>query len=101
DASVHVYAAAVAGMALDRGAAIDHGELLAVGGHAYVVLRHDGDHGEHRARRLPALGAAAGVVVSDVALDGDGDGIRGAVAAERAALEFLVAGLDALVYRRM
>ena len=41
------------------------------------------------------------MVVRDVALDGDGDRIAGAVAGERAALEFLVAGLDALVDRWM
>ena len=47
------------------------------------------------------LRAAAGVIVRDVALDRDGDGLLRAVAGERAALEFLVARLDALVDRWM
>ena len=68
---------------------------------ADVVAADDRDHGELRARRLPALGAAAGVVVGDVALDGDGDRIGGAVAGERAALEFLGARLETLVDRWM
>src|SRR6185295_10456641 len=101
DAPVHVNAAGAAGMALNRRAGVDHAELLPVGAHADIVLWHHGHHGEHGAGRLPAPSAAARVVVRDVALDADCDRIRGTETAERAALEFLVARLDALVDGRV
>src|SRR5688572_7998146 len=101
DASVHVDTAAAAGMALDGGAGVDDVELLPVGRDAQVVPGDHGHDGEQRTGGLPALGAAAGMVVRDVALDADGHRLAGAVTGERAALELLVARLDALVYRRM
>ena len=67
DAAVHVGAAALAGVALDGGRGVDDLQLVAVLGHRDVVARHNGDDREHRAFRLPALGAAAGMVVGDVA----------------------------------
>src|SRR4029077_366459 len=101
DAPVHVHAATAAGMSLDGGAGIDHCELLPVRRDAEIVLGDHGHHGKHRARRLPALGAAAGVVVRHVALAADGDRATAILTGERSALEFLGARLDALVDRRM
>ena len=66
DPPVHVDAAALAGIALDGGARIDDGEFVAVLRHRQVGARHHGDDGEDRAGRLPALGAAAGMVVGDL-----------------------------------
>ena len=70
DAAVHVHAAAVAGMALDRRAWRRRPSACApLAVTLELVARHDRDHREQRAGRLPALGAAAGVVEGDVALD--------------------------------
>ena len=80
---------------------LDHRQLLGMLGDPELVARHHRHHGEQRALGLPALGAAAGVIVRDIALDGDGDRFLGAAAGERAALELLVAGLEALVERWM
>jgi hypothetical protein len=88
-------------VALDGGAGIDDVQFLFVGGDREVVAADNRDHRKLRTRRLPALGAATGVVVRHVALDGDGDRIGGAVAGERAALEFLGAGFETLVDRWM
>lgn len=66
DAAVQVGAAAGAGVALDRGLGVHDAELRLVGRDRQVVPRHDADDAEERACGLPALGAAAGVVVGDV-----------------------------------
>src|SRR4029453_17545249 len=69
DAAVHMRAAALAGVALNRCGRIDNLELVAVFEHGHVLPRYDGDDGEDRALGLPALGAAAGVVMGDIVLD--------------------------------
>lgn len=46
------------------------------------LARHDADDGEERAGGFPAFGAAAGVVESDVGVEGDYDGLRRALAAK-------------------
>lgn len=87
DAPEQVDAAVAAGVSLDGGALVDDLELVAVGGDGELVLGDDGDDGEEGALGLPALGAAAGVVVEDVAGEGHLDGLALAVAAEPAPLE--------------
>src|SRR5580698_9171438 len=73
DATVHMRAANLAGVPLDGLRSIDDVKLVAVFQHGHVVAWNHGDHREGRAIRFPALGAAAGVVVGDVALDADLD----------------------------
>src|SRR5207342_3828956 len=69
DAAVHVYATALAGVALDGGRVIDGAELLFVSGDADLVARHHADDRERGALGLPAFGAAAGVVVRNLRID--------------------------------
>ena len=85
DAAVHMGAADLAGVTLDRRRASTIAQLVFVLQHRDVFARHHGDDGEGRAVGLPAFGAAAGVVVGDVALDGDLDGAVAAFADQRAA----------------
>src|SRR5216683_2749041 len=73
DAAVHMRAADLAGMPLDRRRRVDDVQLVAVLEHGHAVAWHDGDHREGRPFGLPAFGAAAGVVVGDIALDADLD----------------------------
>src|SRR5260370_20359561 len=73
DAAVHVRAADLAGMPLDCRRGVDDVQLVAVLEHGQAVAWHDGDHREGRPCRLPAFGAAAGMVVGDIALDADLD----------------------------
>src|SRR4029450_11174635 len=73
DPAVHMRAAGLAGIALDRRRRVDYLQLVAVLRHLHIVARDHGDDGEGRPCGLPALGAAAGVVVGHIALDGDLD----------------------------
>src|SRR5207248_5993817 len=73
DPAVHMRTAGLAGIALDRRRRVDNLQLVAVLGYFHIVARDDGDDGEGRPRGLPAFGAAAGVVVGHIALDGDLD----------------------------
>ena len=93
DPPVHVHPATLAGIALDGGARIDDGEFVAVLGHRQVGARHHGDDGECRAGRLPALRAAAGMVVGDLPLDRDFHRRLRASAHQRAAGEIRGGGL--------
>src|SRR5690348_8594472 len=101
DATVHVRAASLAGVTLDHRGGIDDLELVAVLEHGDVLTRHHRDDREGRALRLPALGAAAGVVVRDVALDADLDRVVRAFADQRAAGKAAAALFDAVVDRGM
>src|SRR6185437_680146 len=101
DAAIHMRAAGLAGIALNYCGRIDDLQLLAVFEHRHVLARHYGDDRENRAFRLPALGAAAGVVVRDVALDADLDRLVLAFADERSAAEVARALLHAAIDRWM
>src|SRR5215475_15450417 len=85
DAAVHMRAAGLAGVALDHGRRIDDLQLIAIFEHGQVLTWHDRDHRENGARRLPAFGATAGMVVGDVALDADLDRLVLAFADQRPA----------------
>lgn len=97
DAAEEVDAAGLAGVALDGGAGVEDVQFLRVGSHFDVVDGHDGDDGEERAFGLPALRAAAGVVVEDVAGDGYFYFVAGAVALEGSSREVGCAFSDAIV----
>ncbi len=62
-------------MPLDEVNRIDDCELVTVFEDLDIVTRRHGDDRENRTVRLPALGAAAGMVISNVALDADFDRI--------------------------
>ena len=99
DAAVHMRAASLAGVTLDRRRGVDDLELVAVFEHGDVVA---GDHGDDRkggALGLPAFGAAAGVVVGDIALDADLDRPVLAFADQRAAGKAAGAFFDAAINR--
>src|SRR5271168_2328483 len=85
DAAIHVRAAHLAGMPLDGLRGIDDVKLVAVLEHGHVLARYNGNDRENSALRFPALGAAAGVVVRDVALDADLDRLVLAFADEHTA----------------
>lgn len=80
DATIHVHAAVLAGVAEDHGRRVDDVEVGGVGDDGEVVDWDDGHDGEEGAGRFPAFGAAAGVVVEDVAFECHADRVRGAVA---------------------
>jgi hypothetical protein len=82
DAAVQMHAAVPARVALDRGRGVDNVQFVRVGGDGERGGGEDADDGEQGAGGLPALGAAAGVVVGDVAGEGDLDFVAGAVAVE-------------------
>src|ERR1700733_4461523 len=73
DAAVHMRAADLAGVPLDGLRGIDDVKLVAILQHGDVVAWNHRNHREDRAVGFPALGAAAGVVVGDIALDADLD----------------------------
>ena len=66
-------AATLAGVPLDRRGSVDDVKFVAVLEDGDAIARHDGNYREGCAGRLPAFGAAAGVVMCDVALDADLD----------------------------
>src|ERR1035437_7831696 len=85
DAAVHMRAANLAGVPLDCRRGIDDVKLVAVFEHLHIVPRDDGEHRKDCALGFPAFGAAAGVVVGDIALDADLDRLVLAFADKRSA----------------
>src|SRR5580692_5489245 len=71
DAAEHMRTASLAGVPLDGLRGIDDVKLVAVLKDGHVISRNHRHYRESRADRFPALGAAAGVIVSDVSLDAD------------------------------
>src|SRR6476620_2372822 len=71
DAAVHVRAAGLAGVPLDSLRGIDDVKLIAIFQNGHVIARNYRHDRESRTGRFPALGAAAGVIVGDIALDVD------------------------------
>src|SRR5258706_2408420 len=100
-AAIQVYAAAGTGMALDRRVGVDDLQFVAVLGDADLVTRNNRDDRKIGALGLPALGAAAGMIVRGLRTNADFDGIRRALADQCSARKILVARLDAVVYRWM
>src|SRR6202048_2250637 len=69
DAAVHMRPAILAGVALDRRRRVDNLQLVAVFENRHAVARDNSDDRKGGALRLPAFGAAAGMIVGDIALD--------------------------------
>src|ERR1700744_1126640 len=101
DAAVHMRAANLAGVTLNGLRGIDDVKLVAVLENGHVISRNHRDHREGRTVGLPALGAAAGVVVGDVALDADLDRLVLAFADKRTAGKGAGALLDTIINRWM
>lgn len=97
DATKHVDTTVTAGVSLNGSALVDDGEFVSVGGDLDLVAGDDGDDREESTLRLPAFGAAAGVVVSDLTAEGDLNGVGRALASELATRETGRALGDALV----
>src|SRR5258708_4591531 len=85
DAAVHMGTANLASMPLDRRRRVDHAQLIAVLKNGHVVARDDRDHRKGCSFGFPALGATAGVIVGDIALDADLDRLVRALADEGSA----------------
>ena len=101
DPAVHVSPAHFAGVTLNRRALVHDMQFLRMGDHLELVDRHDSDHRKQRAVRLPALRAAAGVVVGDIAGDADRDLVGRAFARQRTAVEAAVTWLQPVVDQRV
>lgn len=91
----------LAGVALDHRTLVDDRQLVAVPGDRDLLARDDTDDRERRALGLPAFGAAARMVVRDVAVDRHRDGAVGAMTAERTAGEIAGAGGHAVIEHRV
>jgi hypothetical protein len=101
DAAEHMYAAALAGVALNGGLRINHRKFVAILKHADLVLADNRDHREGCSLRLPALGTAARVVMRRLRFDRDLDWILRALAGECPALKARRRFLEAVVNRGM
>src|SRR6266852_148675 len=99
DSPVHVHAATAARVSLDGRVRVDDLQLVPICGHAELVARDDRDLREQCAGRLPALRAAASVVMSALARDRYGDLLVGTFAIQRAASEVWSRGRNAIVDR--
>ena len=101
DAPVHVHAAVLAGMALDGRLGIDDRQLVGVRDDLQPLARHDCHLREKGALRLPALGAAAHMVVRGLPRDLHFHLVVRALAPKRAAGEVLRRRLDSIVHSWM
>src|SRR5690606_12601669 len=99
DAAVHVHAALAARIAFDHGRGVDDLELVGIRDDLELVARHDRDHREQRAFRLPAFRAAADVIVRALSRDPDLDRTIAAMTPERPAREIGRSWPYTLVYR--
>jgi hypothetical protein len=97
DASVQVDATVAARVSLNSRRLVDDLELIGVGRHRDAVAGDDSDEREEGTGGLPALGAATGVVVDNVAGESHHDGVGSAMAADLAASEAGIALGDAIV----
>lgn len=97
DSAKEVHAAFFARVTLNCGVGVDDVEFGSVLDDFEVVDWDDSDNGEEGSLGLPALGAAAGVVVGDVAGDLDFDLVGCTVALQRAAIEACAALGQAIV----
>src|ERR1051325_2111516 len=101
DATVHVNTAGLASVTLNRGVLVDDRELVAILADFQIIARHHRDDREGGTLGLPTLGATAGMVVRNVALDRDLHLLIGAVADQVSAGEAPGARFHAVVDRRM
>lgn len=97
--AIHMNAARLAGVALDHRVRVHDREFVPVRQHLHIVARDGGHHRQDRSCRLPALGAAADMVVGDLSLYRDRYRCVCAFAHQRAAGKIRCAGLHALIDR--
>jgi hypothetical protein len=84
NAAIHVSTALHASVTTDRGIFVNHPQFVTVGGDFQFVARNNRNNGEHRTIRLPALGAAARMVVSCLRSQLNNNRLMGAVASKSA-----------------
>jgi hypothetical protein len=101
NSTVHVDSAFAACLSQNDGCGIDDLKLRFVCLDSQVVAGNNADHGEERAGGLPALRAAACMVVGNVALETDDDFIRGAATKQIASREVRVPFGDTIVDERV
>jgi hypothetical protein len=101
DSPEHMNAADLACVTLDRCGRIDNGEFIAMLGYTDLVTGHDGDNGKSRTFGLPAFGATARVIVSNLTSDLYLDRSAAAFADERPACKTLRPRPYAIVNRRV
>lgn len=101
DSTIHVNTAVSTGVALDHGARVEDGQLRRILGYADVFTRNDTDDREQGSGGLPALGAATGMVVGHVALEGNHHLVGRTVAVKGSAREVGVALGDAVIDERV
>jgi hypothetical protein len=87
DPSDHVYAAALAGMALDDGVFINDLQFFTPGAYLDFYPRHDGNLRKESTFGFPAFGTTAYMIVCRLAADTDLDRIILAVTSESATTE--------------
>lgn len=67
DRPVHMNAASLASVTQNEGIRVNDVKFVFVGGDFNLIVRNDRNSSEERSRGLPAFGAAANVVVENVA----------------------------------
>ena len=101
NSAIHMNAAVLAGMALDDGGGIHDLKLILVRRYAKVVARHDRDLRKQCTFRLPALRAAAHVVVCALPIDRHLDRVLIAMARKRPAGKIGCGGFQTLIHGRV
>ena len=101
DTAIHMNAAPRAGVSLNTCGGVHDLKLMFVRGYAEVVTRHDRDPREHCALRLPALRAAAYVIMCTLPFNRYLNGALIAFAHERPAREILRPRFHTLIHGRV
>jgi len=94
-------AASGAGMTLYGRGGVDNAKLVAVLEDRHLVARGNGDDREQSALRLPAFGAAAGMIVGGLRIDPYFDRTFGAVTREHSTGKIRGRGRDAVIDGRV
>src|ERR1051326_8184867 len=97
DPAIHVDAASGTGITLYGRGRVDHAELVAILENRHLVARGNGDDCEQGAVRLPAFGAAAGMIVGGLGIDPYLDGAFGAVTGQHSTSKIRRRGRDAVI----
>ena len=94
-------AAPRAGVSLKSRGGVDDLKLIFVGGYAKLVTRHDRDQREYRAFGLPALGAAAYVIMCTLPVNRYLNGALIALAHKRPTRKILRPRFHTLIHGRV
>jgi hypothetical protein len=101
DTTIEMNTTLLAGMTLDGGAFINDAQLVLVGRHREIRNGNNSDNREESACRLPALRTPTGVIVKDIAGDGDLYFVTQAMAMQLSTGEVIAALCKAIIYQRM